>query len=203
MIGWYRRRFDGDLRILDSLSPKQIQSKQWLVKELSKVIVNFSYDFECWLLGGWHGYPLVDYLINSECGEYITGYMNLDMDAQSTTTYWKYLQVFGKVGDSAPFTNTVEGSLNEHIGSNKNTLIINCSTEHMKNIPDMINPNSINKRSLFVLQSNDLFDEPDHYNCVNSEEELIENNQLTTVYFKGSLNFDNYTRFMVIGSYND
>jgi hypothetical protein len=202
MIEWYLRRFDGDLRILDSLSSKQIESKKWLVEELSKVIVKFDYDFQCWLLGGWNGYPLVDYLINSQCGDYITQYMNVDMDTQSTTTYWKYLQVFGKVGESNPVTNTVQESISRHIGSYNTALVINCSSEHMESIPDMIDINSINKYNLFVLQSNDLFDEPDHCNCVNSEDELIEKNKLTNVYFKGSLKFDNYTRFMAIGSYN-
>ena len=138
MIEWYLRRFDGDLRILDSLSSKQIESKKWLVEELSKVIVKFDYDFQCWLLGGWNGYPLVDYLINSQCGDYITQYMNVDMDAQSTTTYWKYLQVFGKVGESNPVTNTVQESISRHIGSYNTALVINCSSEHMESIPDMI-----------------------------------------------------------------
>ena len=197
MIQWYRRRFD-DLRILDSLSPIQIESKKWLVSELEKVIIPTKYD--CWLLGGWFGYPLVDYLINSNCGEYITRYMNVDMDKQSTSTYWKYLETFGNVGESSPVTRTVEESVNWNIGSS-NKLIINCSSEHMSDIPILWN-NRIDKSNLFVLQSNNLFDEPDHCNCVNSEDELIDKNKLTNVYFKGSLKFDNYTRFMVIGSYN-
>ena len=33
-------------------------------------------------------------------------------------------------------------------------------------------------------------------------DELVEKNKMEHVYFKGALKFDNYTRFMAIGSYN-
>ena len=73
----------------------------------------------------------------------------------------------------------------------------------MPSIPDMVKDmRSINPMNIFVIQSNDLFDEPDHYNCVRSAEELVEKNRMNTVYFKGQLEFDNYTRYMIIGSYN-
>ena len=198
LIDWYRRKYT-DLRILDSITPKQIQSKQWLVSELENVIDKNEYD--CWLLGGWFGYPLVDYLINSKCGNLISRYMNVDMDKQATSTYWNYLEIFGKVGESSPVSKTVEETVSWNIGSS-DKLIINCSSEHMKNIPELWT-GKISNSNLFVLQSNNLFNEPDHCNCVNSVDELIDKNELDIILYKGELDLNTYKRFMVIGRYGN
>ena len=44
-----------------------------------------------------------------------------------------------------------------------------------------------------------MFDIDDHFNCVESEDELIEKSKLNKILFKGKLKFDNYERYMVIG----
>ena len=59
-LGWFYRRHPekiGDY--IKSVSPKQIQCKQWLLKELRRVPRDFK---NIQLYGGWYGYPLIDML---------------------------------------------------------------------------------------------------------------------------------------------
>lgn len=205
LMSWYNRYNDIQY-YLKSISPKQIQSKKWLVEELYNAIERNrripDRGSDVWLLGGWFGYPIIDYLMNSPIDRMVNKYYNLDSDTLATSVCYQYSKIFGHEDRVVPSTNDVQTRINE-IVAKKNKIIINSSSEHMPSIPDMVEDmRSINPMNIFVIQSNDLFDEPDHCNCVRSAEELVNKNQMDTVYFKGQLEFDNYTRYMVIGSYN-
>ena len=205
VIDWYNRYNDIQY-YLKSITPKQIQSKQWLVSELSKAIAENrripDKGTDVWLLGGWFGYPLIDMLIQSDVDRMVNKYYDLDIDPLATSVCYQYSRIFEQEDRVVQSTNDVSVRI-EEIVKKKNKIIINCSSEHMPSIPDMVtNMTTIDPRNIFVIQSNDLFDEPDHCNCVRSEDELVENNKMEHVYFKGALKFDNYTRFMAIGSYN-
>lgn len=205
VMDWYNRYNDIQY-YLKSITPKQIQSKQWLVLELSKAIAENrripDKGTDVWLLGGWFGYPLIDLLIQSDVDRMVNKYYDLDIDPLSTSVCYQYSRIFQQEDRVVQSTNDVSVRI-EEIVKKINKIIINCSSEHMPSIPDMVKDMStIDPRNIFVIQSNDLFDEPDHCNCVRSEDELIEKNKMEHVYFKGALKFDNYTRFMVIGSYN-
>ena len=61
-----------------------------------------------------------------------------------------------------------------------------------------INPQLLGK--LFVLQSTNAREFEDHINCVDSEDELIEQAMIGDVLYKGRKELSNgMTRFMVIG----
>lgn len=79
-------------------------------------------------------------------------------------------------------------------------IVFNTSSEHM---PDTLNLKSFYKSyptgPLLVIQSNNYFELNDHINCVNSEDELIEKNNIKTVFYKGKQSLPLYDRFMVIG----
>ena len=61
-----------------------------------------------------------------------------------------------------------------------------------------INPQLLGK--LFVLQSTNAREFEDHINCVDSEDELVDQSMLGDILYKGSKVLDNgITRFMVIG----
>lgn len=206
VIDWYNRYNDIQY-YLKSISPKQIQSKQWMVKELSNAIDEYrripDKGTDVWLLGGWFGYPIIDYLVQSPVDKLVNKYYNMDIDSLATSVCYQYSRIFGHEDRVVQSTCDVSSRI-EEIVMKKNKIIINSSSEHMPSIPDMVsNMKTIDPRNIFVIQSNNLFDEPDHCNCVNSAEELIEKNKMTTVYFKGGLEFENYTRFMIIGSYNN
>ena len=205
MIEWYNR-YNDIQDYLKSITPKQIQSKRWLVEKLSMAIEENrripDKGTDVWLLGGWFGYPLIDLLIRSNIDRMVNKYYDLDMDPLATSVCYQYSKIFQQEDRVIPSTNYVSARIDE-IVTWKNKIIINCSSEHMPSIPVMVKDMStIDPRNIFVIQSNDLFDEEDHTNCVRSEDELVEKNEMDQVYFKGALKFDNYTRFMAIGSYN-
>ena len=52
---------------------------------------------------------------------------------------------------------------------------------------------------LMVLQSNDMFDEEDHVNCVADLEDFKRQAPLSELLFAGALPLKRYTRFMLIG----
>jgi hypothetical protein len=61
-----------------------------------------------------------------------------------------------------------------------------------------LNPQLLGK--LFVLQSTNAREFEDHINCVDSEDELVDQSMLGDILYKGSKVLDNgLTRFMVIG----
>ena len=206
VMDWYNRYNDMQY-YLKSITPKQIQSKQWLVNSLESCIHNHdrkfkpNSDIDVWMLGGWFGYPLIDLLDKSDTGSRIHEYMNVDLDPLATSVCYKYSNIFDMSDRVKVSTNSVESKISKLVTWG-NKIIINCSSEHLPSIPEMVDISTINYTSIFVIQSNDLFDEPDHCNCVRSEDELVEKNKMEHVYFKGALKFDNYTRFMAIGSYN-
>ena len=78
-------------------------------------------------------------------------------------------------------------------------LVICSSCEHME---DFFSYRKCYKGNPFVcLQSNNYFELPEHINCVENVNELIEKNKLKKIWYKGEKDFGNYKRFMVIGQW--
>ena len=79
-------------------------------------------------------------------------------------------------------------------------IVINTSSEHMKDTSLLKSHyKDYPTTPLLVLQSNNYFELNEHVNCVNSENELMEKNQIREVYFKGKQSLPMYDRYMVIG----
>ena len=190
-LGWFYRRYPDKIKdYIQSVSPKQIACKQWLVKELRQIPNEFN---NVHLYGGWFGYPLIDILDKAYNLESI---LNIDCDKTATRTcnrfsefYFKHLFVkslCANVKDvSAEFNNI--------------NLVVNTSSEHMYNLPDLIKNKKYRKSCVFALQSNNMFHLDEHTNCVNSHEELAEKSGLNNILYSGKLDLDNYERYMVIG----
>ena len=53
--------------------------------------------------------------------------------------------------------------------------------------------------SYVALQSNNYREIEDHTNCVDSADELADQYKVKDIIFAGDLEFEKYTRFMVIG----
>jgi hypothetical protein len=79
--------------------------------------------------------------------------------------------------------------------------IINCACEHMYPMWKFRELNeTFQKNPLYILQSSNDEQHEDHINCVNSEEELIDQARIKDVMYSGSKILSNKsTRFMVIG----
>ena len=75
-------------------------------------------------------------------------------------------------------------------------LIINTSCEHMPyDMKDII----WDKKSIYAFQSNNYMDVDGHVNIKQSMEEFKNSTGLNKIIFEGSLDFDKYTRFTIIG----
>ncbi|MGV3548951.1 class I SAM-dependent methyltransferase [Rhizobium sp.] len=77
-------------------------------------------------------------------------------------------------------------------------LVINTSCEHIADLRAWLT--LLPRGCRVMLQSNDYFSEPTHINCVPDLEAFVEQAQLSTLEFSGSLKMKKYTRFMLIGT---
>ncbi len=188
-LGWFHRNHPEKIKdYVQSVSPKQIQCKKWLVDELEKIPNDFK---NIQLYGGWFGYPLIDMLSRQYKIESLT---NIDCDKFATSVCFNFKDIF-----SHSYVKTVTKKVTEY---NKNCetvdLVINTSSEHMEDLPDLIKHKRYNK-CVFALQSTNLTHLDEHTNCVNSHQELAEKSGLKTIFYSGVMKLNNYERYMVIG----
>ena len=199
--------------LMYSIGPDQIESKTWLIDTLitplpgnrihsPAVELSKFENLSIHIYGGWYGYPLIDMLLEQFAN--ISKITNIDLDEDALAlcrkfTNEKHLQdiVFFKMQDVlAPLNN----------GDNKDKdvkLVINTSSEHMPDLPELIANKNYGDNCMFVLQSNNMFHIVDqHINCSNSIEEFIEKSGLTKIIFANTYKMKNgYDRYMVIGNH--
>ena len=72
------------------------------------------------------------------------------------------------------------------------SFVINTSCEHMP-------PFKSYPGTFVALQSNNYYEIDEHTHCVSSVVELADQYDIKEVYYEGELEFDKYTRYMVIG----
>jgi hypothetical protein len=189
-------------RFIESVSPNQIKSKKWLAKEIESYYLEWvlnaqQQEINIELIGGWFGFPLLQYLNHLP----INSVRNVDKDEFSIKVFQKYTELFEPEFDCVSVCKDIE-SLREENAGRQVKWVINTSCEHMLPVKELLkNRGYITEKVVFFLQSNNMFDEPDHINCVNSKDELIEQAGLKKVYYSGSMEFDTYKRFMVIGKW--
>jgi hypothetical protein len=189
--------------LLYSVGLDQVESKAFLVKNLPYETL-FSFDqVNVHIYGGWFGYPLIDMLLEKLDINKIT---NIDCDNSAIALCRKYTAL--KNLDHKVFfrEHKVEEPLND--GSNKDKdvrLVINTSSEHMPDLPELIKNKNYTKNCVFILQSNNMFHIADqHINCCNSVYEFIEKSQLKKIWFYDTIKMPNgYERYMVIGNHNE
>lgn len=187
--------------LMYSVGPDQIESKKFLVDNIPlDEMIKFE-KLNVQLYGGWYGYPLIDLLL--EKFKNITKITNVDLDLDAIALSRKYTQeknledlVFFKEQDVLEPLNT---------GSNKDKdvrLVINTSSEHMPNLPELIANKEYTDNCVFALQSNNMFHVVDqHTNCKNNLNEFIESTGLTKIWFADSYLMPNgYERYTVIGN---
>ncbi|MEC7537396.1 MAG: class I SAM-dependent methyltransferase, partial [Pseudomonadota bacterium] len=76
-------------------------------------------------------------------------------------------------------------------------LLINTSCEHLEDFDAWFR--AMPRDTLLVLQSNDYFSEAEHVNCQLDLAAFQEQAPMRELIFAGELEFDKYTRFMLIG----
>jgi len=167
----------------DMFSFGQIKSKEWLVNELYNL--DPSHENKSFVIAGaWFGtlgtmikrkFPSV--LINM-----------IDIDPRCEKFIHKMFYDNGAV-------NGITIDMYEY--HYKEDFVINTSCEHIHDLREWINVLPLGRT--VVLQSNNDRTGSGHINCVDSEEELIQQSGLSKILYKNKLVMPMYTRYMVIG----
>ena len=194
-------------RLVDASTTSQLESKFWLTEELSNVNESPK---SAVLLGGWFAHVITSLLLDYTSVEKVT---NFEIDEDAHFISYKFNRRYKKkeeYGDAQyrsirrnvlfESLKGVETFTGDEKDPNQFDLVINTSCEHMFPMWKFreINPQLLGK--LFVLQSTNAREFEDHINCVDSEDELVDQSMLGDILYKGSKVLDNgLTRFMVIG----
>ena len=183
---YYMRRNKIDaMALLESLRPNQIKCKTWLVNEIANVNMNWD---KVLVLGSWNGILLYE-LLKEYCDVGWIDFLDSDPDCH------RHRDIYFEVNNMDKDYGSITMDATEFSDHESYDLIINCSCEHMKDIPAVYGPT-------YALQSNDYRAIKDqHINCVDSEKQLANKNNITKTLFSGSKKMPNYKRFMVIGYY--
>ena len=191
-------------RVLDSMNASQLESKLWLVETLEKFDVQPK---RVALLAGWFAQYIVPLMFDTfpEC-EWIE---NFEIDHDVSPLSYKFNKRYKdknkyKVNMRNVMIKPLKFKQNPNMPIPKEDVydvIINCACEHMYPMWKFreLN-NAVQRNPLLVLQSSNDDQHEDHINCVESEEELIDQARIKHVLYSGSKILSNKsTRFMVIG----
>ena len=225
IIEWANENFPEN-DIYGSLSPNQASSKEWLIEELVKVpgingpwsLPNNKWDMDgnaIEIVGSWYGFPLIEYLCERLPIRSIDCW---DIDFEARMIAKQYIEIFQpkntEVYEQDYFHHEREGS--------RAHLLINTSSEHMTDSFWMMDERFgvprehlggakqfYVKKPIIAIQSNNMRHIPEHVNCVDSAEELVELHKIKHVFYAGERNMvewngfrirqNGYKRFMVIG----
>jgi len=205
MMKWLRYnhsdKFD---RWMDSLHPNQIKCKEWLIYDgFNKVQIprNGQGKFNVEIIGGWFGFPLIQFLVDEWSWLQINRIDIFEIDSWACKMIWKYNELFGW-NDRIRIFNQDYFTYKE---KRRTHLVINTSCEHMWNMDTMKEYYEEPERTLLALQSNDKTNEPDHINCVKTGQELAVQAGVKELY-GGKMRFnegtpDQYTRYMILGKW--
>lgn len=189
ILKWFQHNHPNKIdRLIESLSPNQIICKKWLVDNLPE----FNKKIRIEIIGSWFGWPLIEMLFDKYDISRIRLY---DIDPFACKVSRKYIEIFDYDANFPIFEMSYWDQEKEEVGCE---LLINTSTEHMiETLADY--RQNYTTTPIIALQSNNMFDEPDHINCVESPEELALLNGVRQILYKGTLNLDSYERYMVVG----
>lgn len=174
----------------DSLSLGQYESKKWIIEELRKINIQKFQHIE--IIGGWFGYPFIEFLDSFIDIKQIDFY---EIDNNCKKVLAQYINNF-----KPKFKISMFDDYFQRKDLRRRNMIINTSSEHMMDIVKMKSYyKNYPEYPILVIQSNDYTEIKDHINCVESEAELIEKNEIKQVYYSGSYDLPLYKRYMVIG----
>jgi len=202
---------DKDIAIIqDAMSRSQMRSKIWLVDELSKI--NSKFD-NVLVLASWFGQ--LKFIYNNKLKFEKMRLVELDRDACEISDSifnlydienYKVKSINANINNLTLHKNgyawTVE-NLKENTGYEEKflpDLIINTSAEHMtEEWFNQIRFKEMESNPIVAIQSNNLFDIPEHINCVHSVDHMKKKFPMREILFEGELQLKGYKRVMLIG----
>jgi len=197
------------VNINDFLSVGQVESKIWLLETLQSLEL-MSKLRHIAIFGCWYNF-LASFLFTIQNVQLIRGF---DIDAKTcykadvnlqnyVNNNWQYKSVAQNINDIVVKPDTTEikyyirNQQNEKIEENTNfDLIINTSSEHMSD--DWIL--KLPSKQLILIQTNNMFDLPEHINCCENLDEAIKKYSAygNIVWYGEKTMVTDYNRFMLI-----
>lgn len=175
-------------RIKHSFAYSQLQSKQWLGKELDNLGIQFK---NAAIIGGWFCHYLAEMI--SPHVDYMCNYEIDPACIPLSKRFNRHRDNFTAI-EKDIFT---DGLWKRHLEKGEIDLVVNTSCEHMAPM-SMARDKFVNP--LYVLQSTDEEKYRDHINTVKNPEELAEQAGIKNPIFCDKITLENgMNRFMVIG----
>jgi hypothetical protein len=179
------RQSPDPIRTLDAFWKGQIQSKEWLIKELTPHITN---PVRVDIHGGWVG-VLASLLFQSDIPVKFIYSIDIDPSCEYIATMMnKHEEIDGRfkamTKDMCDFSSYAD-------------VIINTSCEHLTQEQYDKWLNNMPDNSLFVLQSNN-YNIPEHVRISRTISEFINQSKID-ISFSGSIKLPLYDRHMIIG----
>lgn len=208
---YYRAGYN-TIPLQDAFSRGQVQSKIWLATELAKIKTDFNTAF---ILAGWFG-QLTHYLEHANISCNKIRIMDIDpfaceisdkiFNASNLENYKIKSVEYNITMPDKLYHSGLEYTIKNYNDGKILTektmpdLVINTSAEHFEE--EWFHKFVLKKFKtdpLFVIQSNNLFEVPEHVNCVHSIDHMKKKFPMAEVLFEGELQLKGYKRFMVIG----
>jgi hypothetical protein len=223
-IHMYERN-GGDISVLnDAFSRSQIKSKIWLVDELSKLDTDENRSrgifplkgpvmTNVMIMAGWFGQ--IKTIFDKKMNYKKMRIIELDRNACEASDYifnlpelenYKVKAVNADINNLTLHKNGYEWDVENFKENTKYSekflpdLIINTSAEHMtEEWYNQIRFKEMESNPIVAIQSNNLFDIPEHINCVHSIDHMKKKFPMKEVLFEGELQLKGYKRVMLIG----
>jgi hypothetical protein len=209
-IHMYERN-SGDISVLnDAMSRSQMKSKIWLIEELEKINTNYA---NVLVMAGWFGQ--IKGIYDNRLTYTKMRIAELDRTACETSDYifnlsnlenYKVKAVNVNINELTLHKNGYEWDVENFKESTKYSekflpdLIINTSAEHMtEEWYNQIRFKELESNPIVAIQSNNLFDIPEHINCVHSIDHMKKKFPMKEILFEGELQLKGYKRVMLIG----
>jgi hypothetical protein len=209
----YFRNPNADVDIIsDAFSRGQIQSKIWLTKELANIKTNYN---DIMVMAAWYGQvrSILDVMLT------YNRMRLLDIDPVScaiSDNVFNYLELenykvkscCANINDLTCYKNGYELNLHNYsdpestviVEKYEPDLIINTSAEHMDDAWfNQIRFKEFENNPIVAIQSNNLFDIPEHINCVHGIDHMKKKFPMKEILFEGELKLKGYKRVMLIG----
>ena len=196
--------------INDAFSRSQIRSKIWLVEELLKIKPVFH---NVVVFAGWLGQ--IKSIYDKRLTYRKMRIVELDKKACEISDYifnlssledYKVKSVNADINNLTLHKNGYEWEVENFKDETKYSekflpnLIINTSAEHMsEDWFHQIRFKEIDSNPIVAIQSNNLFDIPEHVNCVYSIDHMKKKFPMKEILFEGELQLKGYKRVMLIG----
>lgn len=210
----YKKKVDND-DIYDAFSRSQVKSKIWLVEELENVRLKLKDPVykQVAIFAGWYGQ--LKSIYDKKLTYRKMRNVEIDRAACEASDYifnlpelenYKVKSVNANINELTLHKNGYEWDVENFKEGTKYSekflpdLIINTSAEHMtEEWYNQIRFKQMDSNPIVAIQSNNLFDIPEHINCVHSVDHMKKKFPMKEILFEGELQLKGYKRVMLIG----